>query len=59
MFLKYIGKDKSLKLDQGKVYDVEIHANYEKIWVNLEWPTRILSIPYDSIRALLESWEEL
>ena len=59
MQLKFIGKDKSMKLENGKVYDVKIHANYDRIWVHVEETNRILNCPYNSIKLLLEDWEEL
>ena len=59
MQLRFIGKDKSLGLEHGKIYDVEINARYELVWATITWDHRYLSCPYSSIRALLDNWEEI
>ena len=59
MLLRFIGKDKSLGLNHGEVYDVEISAKHEMVWVHVKWATRFLSCPYVSIKTMLQNWEEL
>jgi hypothetical protein len=59
MKLRYIGEDKSMGLKKDKVYNVKIHAYYDRIWVHTEEKNRVINCPYNSIKLLLENWEEL
>ena len=59
MLLRFIGNDKSMGLESGKVYNVEISAKHDLIWIHINWDTRFLSCPYGSIKAMMQNWEEI
>ena len=54
MFLRFIGKDKSMGLKYGHIYHVTVstHANY--IWVRWGWRT----CPYCSPQTFAENWSK-
>lgn len=59
MLLRFIGNEHTMNLKKGEVYDVEIHAKTEMVWVHVNWANRFLSCPYVSIKNMLKDWEEL
>ena len=59
MLLKFIGEDGSMGLKKDTVYRVKISANFDRIWVHVDGKTKVINCPYNSIKALLNNWEEI
>ena len=59
MKLRFIGEDGSMGLKRDKIYDVKIHAYYDRIWIHTVEKAKVINCPYRSIKLLLENWEEL
>lgn len=60
MKLKFIGKDWSMGLRHGEVYECEVLSQAPYVWVfwYLDRPdTR--KCPYSSLKTLLQNWEEV
>lgn len=55
MKLKFIGKDGSMRLRHGWVYDCSIMTAHGQVWVIWEtWG----ACPYGSLKKLLENWTD-
>ena len=55
MKLKFIGKDGSMRLRHGWVYDCSITTAHGQVWVIWEtWN----ACPYGSLKTLLENWTD-
>lgn len=54
IFLRFIGRDGSMGLRKGKVYQVSIRTFNGFIWVY--WGDQ--ACPYSSFKKLLENWKE-
>lgn len=61
--MKFVGKDGSMGLEYGRIYNVSIHTNRQYIVVR--WnkgpkrPYEPQSCPYDSLKAVLRNWKEV
>ena len=55
MKLKFVGKDGSMGLTHGNIYDVQITATHKNIWVF--WDSN--GCPYSSPQNLAKNWEAL
>ena len=53
MWLRYIGKDKSMGLINGRAYKVDIFSDGALIWVR--WGER-RACPYSSPETLAKNW---
>lgn len=59
MLLRYIDYgDKFSGLVDGRAYYVDISTSNNLIWVKVNFGDRIVMCPYDSIRDMLDDWEE-
>lgn len=54
MHLKFIGKDGSMGLEHGKVYNVDIIDKHSCIWVKWGYNKEC---PYDSPQSFAANWE--
>ena len=60
ILLRYIDHgDKLTGLIPERTYYVDISAKYDTIWVKVNFGDRIVMCPYDSIRDMLDEWEEI
>lgn len=53
MYLRYIGKNKSMGLISGKIYKVDIYSKNNYIWV--QWGLYNIC-PYESPESLAKNW---
>ena len=53
MYLKFVGKDKSMGLNYGEIYKVNVISKDYYIWV--EWGFCKIC-PYDSPRSFADNW---
>lgn len=56
MLMKFIGKDGSMGLKHGKIYEVTIESRYPYYWVR--WGA-YKACPYDSRYGLEANWEKV
>ena len=60
MLMRYADDcDKLTGLVSGRTYYVDISAKYDTIWVKVNFGDRMVMCPYDSIRDMLDEWEEI
>lgn len=59
MKLKFIGKDGSMGLENGKTYTVDITTTKDYVWISATKGIfkPIISCPYSCMQALAQNWE--
>jgi len=60
MHLRFVGKDKSMGLSRGRVYDVRIKTTNNNIWVII--PNILFGAwkcPYSSPQSFAANWESV
>lgn len=60
MLMRYADDcDNVTGLVAGRMYYVDISAKDDQIWVKVNFGERMVMCPYDSIRDMLDDWEEI
>ena len=59
MLLRYIDVESLTGLMPGRTYYVDISAKGNEIWVKVNFGDRMVMCSYDSIRDMLDEWEEI
>lgn len=65
MYLKFIGKNGSMRLSHGEVYNVNVKTKSDYIWVTIpmfEFREKVFGkweCPYSSPQTFSENWEKV